>query len=114
MILGICEAKLVGGYFLWFVTKSFLVTVLLQPASYVPFAITVVVQCNNFSDYTIAKVSEKIFIKELLGSLIRGWVNVQSNRISEGRSISRITSLQIKACCSRSCYLTELSRCKVT
>ena len=30
------------------------------------------------------------------------------------RSISRITSLQIKACCSRSCYLTELSRCKVT
>ena len=85
MKLGICEAKLVGGYFLWFVTKSFLVTVLLQPASYVPFAITVVVQCNNFSDYTIAKVSEKIFIKELLGSLIRGWVNVQSNRISEGR-----------------------------
>ena len=30
------------------------------------------------------------------------------------RSISWITSLQIKACCSRSCYLTKLSRCKVT
>ena len=39
---------------------------------------------GSSSDYTIAKVSEKIFIKELLGSLIRGWVNVQSNRISEG------------------------------
>ena len=62
MKLGICEAKLVGGYFLWFVTKSFLVTVLLQPASYVPFAITAVVQCYNFSDYTIAKVSEKRYL----------------------------------------------------
>ena len=33
MKLGIREAKLVGGYLLWLVAKSFLVTVLLQPAS---------------------------------------------------------------------------------
>ena len=85
MKLGIREAKLVGGYLSWLVTKSFLVTVLLQLVSKVPFAITAVVQCYNSSDYTIAKVSEKMFVKELLGSLVCGQVNVQSNQILEGQ-----------------------------